>query len=81
MLDDNTPSPHIKPAAHKPRLPWINWRCLRPHMPPGRSRHALSQKTKREKYESGYWPEVLVLYQKRPQRRIGSLIRICGGRF
>jgi hypothetical protein len=24
-------------------------------------------------------PEVLVLYQKRPQMRIGSLIRICGG--
>jgi integrase len=29
MRDNNILSRHIKPAARKLGLPWINWRCLR----------------------------------------------------
>jgi hypothetical protein len=29
MRDNNVLSLHIKPAARKLDLPWINWRCLR----------------------------------------------------
>jgi site-specific recombinase XerC len=29
MRDNNVLSRHVKPAARKLDLPWINWRCLR----------------------------------------------------
>ena len=45
MRDNNILSRHIKPAARKLGLPWINWRCLRTSMQPGWSRQAPTQKT------------------------------------